>query len=123
VNDKKKSTGFEDEAGDEELETKRPKKGEITLEALEAAGYKGGPSVLLTRRPPAQEEQQAWDWCVLDSNMHAAVCGVATRQHCSSPLPLHYAGPEVAIKTRRRRPKRWAQPRVPCKHSFIHSFI
>ncbi|KXZ50946.1 hypothetical protein GPECTOR_14g192 [Gonium pectorale] len=53
------TSGSEDEA--EQQEKQPRKKPALSLEDLEKAGYKSGPSVLFVK-PPAEQEPQDWNW-------------------------------------------------------------
>jgi hypothetical protein len=65
---------------------KKAKAAPITLEALQAAGYRGGPSVLLMRRPADEAGPQSWAWCVQWGDWGAASCWLGEGQEMHKPV-------------------------------------
>ncbi len=82
-------------SGNEEEDVKVPKKKPVlSLEDLERAGYKSGPSVLLLK-PSSETEPQNWNWCVRQCYITCGVAGfalcpcIAIRSNLPGvPLPL-----------------------------------
>lgn len=84
--------GDNDDDEDGEPGFKKPKKGSITLDDLERAGYKSGPSVLLMK-PPEEQGQTNWAWCVRarawDSGSNGRRCRLAAWLHGQPSRCLH----------------------------------
>ena len=85
-----------DEGEEEEAVTKRSKKA-LSLEDLERAGFKGGPSVLLMKAP---EENQAnfGNWCVSWACMHVLNMDIRAWAHGLKAVSVAWSsGPQPHI--------------------------